>query len=411
MQRRDLARLALVGSFAALGTFGSATAQEATPVDQELTPVATPAASGPPPPVRATVLATGLDNPRGLAFGPDGALFVAEAGSAGDGPCIEGPEGNRECYGNTGAITRIEAGSQQRVVEGLRSRAAEDGSQATGPHDVALDGGDLYAVVGLAGAPATRAELDDDGGELGRLIEVADGNAELVADIVGFEGEANPDGNEVNSNPYSLAALDEGGFVVADAGANALLRVDTDGEFETLAVFPDRPETGPNGQELNMHAVPNSVAIGPDGDYYVGQLTGFPFPAGGANVYRVPAGGGEPEVFASGFTNIIDVAFGPDGSLYVLELFRGGLPNVNPEDPSTLKGRLVRVAPDGSQTEVAGSGLIAPGSVVLDDDGALYLSIYSVLPGAGQVIRFDPAVAEAGTPIAATPVAATTSRA
>ena len=34
-----------------------------------------------------TVVMQGLDNPRGLAFGPEGALYVAEAGRGGDGPC------------------------------------------------------------------------------------------------------------------------------------------------------------------------------------------------------------------------------------------------------------------------------------------------------------------------------------
>ena len=39
------------------------------------------------------VVAEGLDNPRGIGFGPDGALYVAESGSGGAGPCVEGPEG------------------------------------------------------------------------------------------------------------------------------------------------------------------------------------------------------------------------------------------------------------------------------------------------------------------------------
>lgn len=392
-------RFALVGSVAALAVVSSASAQEGTPA-------ASPVASGPPPPAGATVLATGLDNPRGLTIGPDGAVYVAEAGAGGDGPCIEGdsPE-DRQCYGATGAITRIADGGQERVIEGLMSRAAEDGSRATGPQDVAFQAGELYAVVGLFGPETARAELDQDGGELARLIAVADGSATIVADFADYEANINPDGAEADSNPYSMAALDDGRFLVVDASGNDLLQVGADGTIETLVVFPERPETGPNGQELNMQSVPSAVAVGSDGDYYVGQLTGFPFPAGGANVYRVPADGGEPEVFASGFTNIIDVAFGPDGSLYVLELFRGGLRNVNPEEPTTLEGRLVRIAPDGSQTEVAGPGVIAPGSVVLDDEGAIYLSVFSTLPGAGQVIRFDPAAAEAGTPIEATPVA------
>ena len=54
--------------------------------------------------------------------------------------------------------------------------------------------------------------------------------------------------------------------------------------------------------------MPTSVVKGPDGAYYVGQLTGFPFPPGGANVWRVKPGH-DPEVFKGGFTNIIDIAF------------------------------------------------------------------------------------------------------
>jgi hypothetical protein len=60
--------------------------------------------------------------------------------------------------------------------------------------------------------------------------------------------------------------------------------------------------------------------------YYVGQLTGFPFPPGGANVWRVKPGH-DPQVFKGGFTNIIDIAFDKRGRLYVLEIATGGLLN------------------------------------------------------------------------------------
>ena len=69
-----------------------------------------------------------------------------------------------------------------------------------------------------------------------------------------------------------------------------------------------------------MQAVPTSVVKGPDGQYYVSQLTGFPFPVGGANVYRVNPRTAPTSVVASGFTNIMDLAFGRDGTLYVLEI-------------------------------------------------------------------------------------------
>jgi hypothetical protein len=44
------------------------------------------------------------------------------------------------------------------------------------------------------------------------------------------------------------------------------------------------------------------------------QLTGFPHPVGAANVYRVNSKTGEAEVFASDFTNIMDLAFGKHGT-------------------------------------------------------------------------------------------------
>ena len=76
---------------------------------------------------------------------------------------------------------------------------------------------------------------------------------------------------------------------------------------------------------IPMQAVPTSVEEGPDRQYYVGQLTGFPFPVGGANVYRVNPRTGDQTVVARGFTNIMDLAFGRDGTLYVLEIDHDGL--------------------------------------------------------------------------------------
>ena len=79
------------------------------------------------------VIASGLNNPRGLNFGPDGALYVAEAGSGGAGPRAEGPEGIR-CYGTSSSISRIDlrSGAVTRVATGLSSLAGEDGSFAIG---------------------------------------------------------------------------------------------------------------------------------------------------------------------------------------------------------------------------------------------------------------------------------------
>jgi hypothetical protein len=66
------------------------------------------------------------------------------------------------------------------------------------------------------------------------------------------------------------------------------------------------------------------VVRGPDGALYVSELTGFPFPLGGARIYRV-APGSAPTVYATGFTNVIDLEFDSAGNLYVLEIDRNGL--------------------------------------------------------------------------------------
>ena len=60
------------------------------------------------------VVASGLDNPRGMALTADGTLLVAEAGRGGAAPCLEGPEGDEVCFGLSGAITQVVGGVQSR---------------------------------------------------------------------------------------------------------------------------------------------------------------------------------------------------------------------------------------------------------------------------------------------------------
>ena len=109
---------------------------------------------------------------------------------------------------------------------------------------------------------------------------------------------------------------------------------------------------------------------------------------GAANVYRVPAGGGTPEVFASGFTHIIDIAFAADGSLYVLEIAKNGL--LGAFGGNDWTGALIRVDPNGDRTEVISEGLFAPGGIVIGDDGAIYITNNSILPELGEVVRVLP---------------------
>jgi hypothetical protein len=141
---------------------------------------------------------------------------------------------------------------------------------------------------------------------------------------------------------------------VTDAGGNDLLKVDHKGRIKVVAVSPTRTVAAPPfpdlPPEIDTQAVPTSVVKGPDGAYYVGQLTGLPFPPGGANVFRVVPGHA-PKVYAGGFTNIIDIAFDKRGRLYVLEIATGGL--LNTPEGELPAGRPVRVNSDGSRTTLA----------------------------------------------------------
>jgi hypothetical protein len=135
-----------------------------------------------------------------------------------------------------------------------------------------------------------------------------------------------------------------------------------------------------------MQAVPTSVAVGRDA-YYVTQLTGFPFPEGAASIFRVDKRTGEVSRFASGFTNLMDLAWGRDGTLYALEIDHDGL--FPPTGPLT-DGAIFAVSPDGTsrQLDLPAGTLTAPGGIAVGHH-ALYVTNNSVSPGGGQVLRIS----------------------
>jgi len=129
-------------------------------------------------------------------------------------------------------------------------------------------------------------------------------------------------------------------------------------------------------RRLQVQSVPTSVVTGPDGALYVGELTGVPFRAGLARVWRVAADG-HTTVFARGLTMISDLAFsGRD--LLVLEYAGRGL------GAGSTRGALIRIEPDGRRTVVASSELAAPTGLAVTH-GYAYISNHGTSPGAGPL--------------------------
>ena len=343
-----------------------------------------------------TVLAAGLNNGRGITIGPDGGLYVAESGYGDPNNCGEVFPGFEACVGDSGSVTRIENGVQQRIATGLPSWSDSSGFGATGPAGVTWKPRDAFFVtvgLGFGLSPDDLATVDPIGDSFGTLMRMnPNGFWSLQADIYGYEASNNPDGGEIDTNPYGVLAIQGRNRIVADAGGNALLKINNNGHVSTLAVFPDTlvpapPFIGPPGTMIPMQAVPTSVTQGPNSTVYAAQLTGFPFPVGGAKVYQVWPNG-FMQVKAEGFSAIVGMTTGPDGSLYVVEIAHDLLAC---ETAGICDGRLYKIDTAGVTTLLA-SDLPYPGGVAVDANGGIYVTLGSVFPeyaGGGQVVRLN----------------------
>jgi hypothetical protein len=314
----------------------------------------------------------GLNGPRGVAVGPGGRVVYAEA----DGSFSQ-------------VITK---GRHAGSVEQLGTVPAQFLAPAL---DVGRRGQVFLLTVG--GEPGTGAAT------LYRWTRAK--GVQTVADIAAYQ-QTDPDpydleGIPEDSNPYGVAALPDGSALVSDAANNDLLRVFPNGRIVTVArlktrvvevpeELPDEVEgepLPPAGTPLDSEAVATSVTVGADGYYYVGELRGFPATPGTSQVWRIRPGSvnavcdpksahkGACRRYADGFTSIVDLGAGRDGSIYVVELVKRSWLQweLGLVDPPL--GGLFRLAPGGRwRKELAGDKLVLPGGVGVGKHGDVYVT-------------------------------------
>lgn len=346
----------------------SASAQEGS-----ATPVPSPSVT----PSGVTFVASGLSNPRGLSWGPDGTLFVAQAGTGGDQTLVEA-EGFTAMGGPTSSVDRIENGCAETVAGGIHSVFWKEAGWLWGAMDVEFLGDQLYVLV--AGSGASWGTPDKVSG-IYRVND--DGTLTLAADI----------GNWLADNPPEFAAPDWAGrdgsqfdmepmgdaFVVSVADGGHIVKAVPDGEMSLLA-------------DLSVaHLVPTGIAVDDEGNVYVGFETTPPYPNGASKVVQIAPDGTVSDVW-TGLTAVTDVEMGPDGVLYAAELSID-----NSEEPPFLNstsGRIVRqTGPDSLEAVVTDAQ--PPVGIGFGPDGALYFDYPAFGPngtpgeGIGVIARVD----------------------
>ena len=298
------------------------------------------------------VVADGLANPRNMSYDADGNLYVALAGVGGSFLTSDD-----SAYGASAGVAMIDAdGNVSNVVNGLISYRE---GNSLGASDVFHAGDSLWVTLGENSdltIPFSNALVELDA-ETGRVL--------TYVDILSTELNDDPDGNpNGQSNPTDFAVADDGSVVIANAGCNCLMTWSADAGLEVAVVWDFESD----------NPVPTAVDIGPDGDIYVGFLTGFPFPAEGSRIERW-SGGELVETF-EGLTAVTSVLVTDAGDVYAVEF--------GVFDQGWGPGRVVKVSADGIETVLG--DLTSPYGLAQAPDGTLVVSTNSIGGEDGQII-------------------------
>jgi hypothetical protein len=333
--------------------------------------------------ITSSMFYSGLNNPRGIKFGPDGALYVAEGGVGGtftSTTCMQVPAAGPYTGSDTGSrISRIDREAKRTTeADHLPSSATSVaiGGFVSGVADVEFIGHTLYGLLTGAGCSHGVPDVPN------QVFKVNhDGTWTTVANISNFlmnnpVVSPDPADFEPDGTPYSMVNVD-GQLYITQPNQQEIDKISPG--TGTIQRFIDISKTYPGPTNW---IGPTSMVYH-NGNFYFGTLTPFPFVQGAANVYKLTPDG-KLSVFATGFTAILGITFDEVGGLYVLEN-TVGFPFPNPG-----AGDIIRVDPSGERLSIA-SGLNLPTAMTFGQDNKLYVSIwgYGAPPGGGQIWQFD----------------------
>ena len=318
----------------------------------------------------ATVFARDLRFPRGLKFGPDSRLYVAESGLGGEdttiGLCDQDPNFGPFQSGRTSRVTSFDLqGNRTVVVDNLPSSIDIFG-ETFGAADVAFLGNTLYIVTNGSGCSQGVSYANN-----GILRLNGDGTLTQINDLSAWT-QNNPVANppccdfDLEGVWWTLTAS-HGVFYTNNANTGDFLRVSPDGN--TTRVIDISATEG--------HNVPTGVAQ--NGNFYIANLGLFPITPGSSSLYKLLPNHTLMKMF-DGLTAVISLVF-LDGKLYALET------STEADNPVPGSGKIVRVSDSGELTDVL-TGLTFPTAMTAGPDGALYVSEFGYGdPGFGRILQ------------------------